>query len=61
MGLTYQTVSRERDVRRFQAPGELVDVGGFHLHSNEMDQPTDRPMVILEHGGGGLPPQWDWE
>jgi pimeloyl-ACP methyl ester carboxylesterase len=30
--LTYQTVSEARDRRRFPPPGQLVDIGGRHLH-----------------------------
>lgn len=47
-GVVYQAVARERDESRFPPPGQLVDVGGFHLHLNAMGEAANRPTVILE-------------
>lgn len=59
-GFVYQTISRERDERRYPPPGELVDVGGFSLHVQVMGEAGEGPTVILEHGGGSLSAQWGW-
>ena len=37
-----------------QAPGELVDVGGFKLHINSTGEKNNKPTVVIE-GGQGVP------
>ena len=34
LSAVYQTYATRRDERRFPAPGQLIDAGGFRLHLN---------------------------
>jgi pimeloyl-ACP methyl ester carboxylesterase len=47
-GALYQAVGAARSVRRFSAPGALVDVGGHRLHI--MCLGHGKPTVLLESG-----------
>ncbi len=47
-GMLYQRVASRAAVRRFPAPGELIDVGGHRLHVTCTG--TGRPPVLLEAG-----------
>jgi pimeloyl-ACP methyl ester carboxylesterase len=47
-GALYQAVGAARSVRRFPAPGALVDVGGHRLHI--MCLGHGKPTVLLESG-----------
>jgi len=59
LGMTYQTISTQSDKRKYPAPGQLIDVGGYRLHLYCMGDPTDgSPTVILEQGLGGTSPAW---
>jgi pimeloyl-ACP methyl ester carboxylesterase len=50
-GFGYEFVSATRDGRRFDPPGEMVDVGGYRLNILcKGDAPG--PTVIIEAGGG---------
>jgi pimeloyl-ACP methyl ester carboxylesterase len=57
-GMIYQTASAESDRRKFPAPGNLVDVGGFKMHIHCMGQGS--PTVILETLAGGTSSYWGW-
>ena len=49
-GFGYELVSASRDARRFDPPGEMVDVGGYRLNILcKGDAPG--PTVIIEAGG----------
>ncbi|MBV9302971.1 MAG: alpha/beta hydrolase [Acidobacteriaceae bacterium] len=47
-GIAYQALSSRYDTRRFQAPGNLINVGKCRLHLN--DQGAGTPAVVLESG-----------
>jgi pimeloyl-ACP methyl ester carboxylesterase len=47
-GMLYQRVASRAALRRFPAPGELIDVGGHRLHVTCSG--SGRPPVILEAG-----------
>jgi pimeloyl-ACP methyl ester carboxylesterase len=47
-GATYQALALRSDVRRFPAPGRLIDVSGHKLHLYETG--SEGPAVILEAG-----------
>lgn len=57
-GMIYQTASTEADRRKFPAPGDLIDVGGFKLHIHCMGEGS--PTVILETLSGGTSSYWGW-
>jgi len=59
MGMTYQYLSTQADKKKYPAPGQLIDIGGYRLHLYCMGEPTDgSPTVILEQGLGGTSPAW---
>lgn len=58
MGITYQSITSRADARRYDPPGELVDVGPaeLHLYCTGMGRPT----VVLEAGATGFAQSWAW-
>lgn len=50
IGATYETVREAQDRSTHSAPGDLVDVGGHHLHIHCVG--TGSPTVVLEAGLG---------
>lgn len=61
LGITYQTLSTQADRKKYPAPGQLIDIGGYRLHLYCIGESTDgRPTVILEQGLGGSSPAWAW-
>lgn len=54
LGAGYQVYATRRDERRFSAPGQLVDAGGFRLHLSVSGEENGGPAVILD-AGLGLP------
>ena len=61
MGLAYQSLSTLVDQKKYPAPGQLIDIGGYRLHLYCMGEHTNgRPTVILEQGLGGTSPAWAW-
>ena len=57
-GMIYQTAAMEADQRKFPAPGDLIDVGGFKMHIHCMGEGS--PTVILETLSGGTSSYWGW-
>ena len=55
-GMIYQTASAEADRKKFPAPGNLIDVGGFKMHIHCMGEGS--PTVILETLSGGTSSYW---
>jgi pimeloyl-ACP methyl ester carboxylesterase len=56
-GVVFQFVMTRIDARRYPAPGELVDVGGYSLHlycKGELGAPT----VVMDSGLGGTVLDW---
>jgi len=47
-GYGYQAISEARDLRRYPAPGKMIDVGGYWLHLNAMGE--GGPAVVLDAG-----------
>lgn len=59
LGITYQTLSTQADQKKYLAPGQMVDIGGYRLHLYCMGKPTHgSSTVILEQGQGGSSPAW---
>jgi len=56
LGIIYQTVAENIDMRRFPPPGELVDVGGHRLHIYCIGNGI--PTVVLEAGLNGSSLDW---
>lgn len=57
-GTLYQTASAEADRKKFPAPGDLIDVGGFKMHIHCIGEGS--PTVILETLSGGTSSYWGW-
>jgi pimeloyl-ACP methyl ester carboxylesterase len=57
-GVTYQSIATYLDRREYAPPGQLVDVGGYHMHIYCMGQGT--PAVILDALGDGTSSNWGW-
>lgn len=59
LGISYQTLSTQADQKKYPAPGQLIDIGGYRLHLYCMGRVTNgSPTVILEQGQGGSSPAW---
>ena len=58
IGTLYQSVATEQDARTYQAPGRLVDVGGYRLHLVCLGDGD--PTVLLEAGLGSNSVSWTW-
>jgi len=59
LGITYQTLATQADQKKYPAPGQLIDIGGFRLHLYCIgDSKNGSPTVILEQGLGGTSPAW---
>jgi pimeloyl-ACP methyl ester carboxylesterase len=56
-GVVFQFVMTRIDVRRYPAPGELVDVGGYGLHLYCTGKPG-APVVVMDSGLGGTVLDW---
>lgn len=56
LGLIYQYGATKFDEYRYPAPGRLVDVGGYKLHSYCTG--SGKPTVILDAGMGGDSTWW---
>jgi pimeloyl-ACP methyl ester carboxylesterase len=60
-GMTYQILATQVDMKKYSAPGQLIDVGGYRLHLYCMGESINgSPTVILEQGLGGTSPAWAW-
>lgn len=59
LGMTYQNLSTRADEKKYPAPGQLIDIGGYRLHLYCTGEATHgSPTVILEQGLGGTSPAW---
>jgi pimeloyl-ACP methyl ester carboxylesterase len=59
LGLTgagYEAIAAAGDARRYPAPGQLVDVGGYRLHIQCVG--TGSPTVVLDAGLSGSSLDW---
>jgi pimeloyl-ACP methyl ester carboxylesterase len=60
-GAVWQAIATQIDRRRYPAPGQRVDVGGYRLHIHCVGENIDgRPTVILETGLGSTSSAWAW-
>ncbi len=57
-GAIYQAIATQSDKRNHPAPGQLVDVGGYHLHIHCLGQGS--PTVILEAAADMMSADWGW-
>lgn len=58
-GAVYQTLATKSAQKKYPAPGQLVDVGGYRLHIYCVGENKDgSPTVILEQGSGGISAAW---
>jgi len=58
LGTTYQIISSKADAKKFPAPGQLVDVGGYRLHIYCVGEGS--PTVILDSANMGTVSNWAW-
>src|SRR5215212_1453703 len=57
-GVVFQFVMTRIDARRYPAPGELVDVGGYSLHLYCTGGEAGAPTVVMDSGLGGTVLDW---
>ncbi|MEM7658793.1 MAG: alpha/beta hydrolase [Bacteroidota bacterium] len=43
-----------------QAPGELIDVGGYHLHLHRTGEQNELPTLVIEAGAGAPGEYYHW-
>jgi hypothetical protein len=55
-GTTCEAIMAAGDDKRYQPPGQLVDVGGYRLHLHCIGQGS--PTVVLDAGLGGFSLDW---
>src|ERR671916_2896628 len=56
-GVVFLFVMTRIDARRYPAPGEMVDVGGYSLHLYCTGEPG-APTVVMDSGLGGTVLDW---
>jgi pimeloyl-ACP methyl ester carboxylesterase len=56
IGAIYESAAEAADVRAYPAPGQLVDVGGYHLHINCTG--AGSPTVVIDAGWGDWSASW---
>lgn len=57
-GSIYQLIITIIEEKNHQAPGRMVDIGGYALHINENGKKTDKPTIVLDMGIGGNHLYW---
>src|SRR5829696_3823744 len=57
VGASYEAIAAAGDARRYPAPGQLVDVGGYRLHIQCVG--AGSPTVVLDAGLGGSSLDWN--
>jgi pimeloyl-ACP methyl ester carboxylesterase len=57
LGASYEAIAAAGDARRYPAPGQLVDIGGYRLHIQCVG--TGSPTVVLDAGLGGSSLDWN--
>jgi pimeloyl-ACP methyl ester carboxylesterase len=58
LGAIYESVAEATDARDYPPPGQMVDVGGYHLHINCTG--TGSPTVVIDAGWGDWSANWSW-
>jgi pimeloyl-ACP methyl ester carboxylesterase len=56
IGAGYEAIAAAGDARRYPAPGQLVDVGGYRLHIQCVG--TGSPTIVLDAGLSGSSLDW---
>lgn len=59
-GVTYEQIAENMTSRKYPAPGERVDIGGYKLHMITEGKSAGLPTVVLESGLGVPNPGEDW-
>jgi pimeloyl-ACP methyl ester carboxylesterase len=57
-GVVFQIVITKIEERRYPAPGEMVDVGGYSLHLHCTGEAGGEPTVVMDSGLGGTVLDW---
>jgi pimeloyl-ACP methyl ester carboxylesterase len=57
VGASYEAIAARGDARRYPAPGQMVDIGGYRLHIQCVG--TGSPTVVLDAGLGGSSLDWN--
>jgi pimeloyl-ACP methyl ester carboxylesterase len=58
LGAIYESVAEALDARNYPPTGQMVDVGGYHLHINCTG--TGSPTVVIDAGWGDWSANWSW-
>ncbi|PZV01113.1 MAG: alpha/beta hydrolase, partial [Leptolyngbya sp.] len=58
LGAAYESVAEATDARAYPPPGQMVDVGGYHLHINCTG--VGSPTVVIDAGWGDWSAKWSW-
>jgi pimeloyl-ACP methyl ester carboxylesterase len=56
VGASYEAIAASGDARRYPAPGQLIDVGGYRLHIQCVG--AGSPTVVLDAGLSGSSLDW---
>ncbi|MCC6299810.1 MAG: alpha/beta hydrolase [Anaerolineales bacterium] len=56
VGYIYEPIAEAADAKAYPPPGQLVDVGGYHLHINCTG--TGSPTVVIDAGQGDWSTSW---
>jgi pimeloyl-ACP methyl ester carboxylesterase len=56
LGALYEPIAEAADAKAYPPPGQLVDVGGYHLHINCTG--TGSPTVVIDAGQGDWSTSW---
>jgi pimeloyl-ACP methyl ester carboxylesterase len=58
LGAAYESVAEFTDARAYPPSGQMVDVGGYHLHINCTGHRS--PTVVIDAGWGDWSAKWSW-
>jgi len=58
VGYIYEPIAEAADAKAYPPPGQMVDVGGYHLHINCTG--SGSPTVVVESGWGDMSATWGW-
>lgn len=57
-GYIFEPMAEAADAKAYPPPGQLVDVGDYHLHINCTGEGS--PTVVIESGWGDMSAAWGW-
>lgn len=58
VGYIYEPIVEAAEMKAYPPPGQMVDVGGYHLHIHCTG--TGSPTVVVESGWGDMSASWGW-